>query len=313
MKNIIKAIKKYDTILIHGHERPDGDCLGSQIGLREIIKAKWPNKKVYAVGENSDYVSFIGTTDIVSDDTYNGALAIVVDLANKDRVSDDRYKLAEYTIKIDHHVFVEKYADYEYIESDCSSCSEIICVLAKKFKLPIPYSAALALYVGMVTDTGRFRFDSVKSRSHEMAGMLLDAGVNPAMVDSYLSIDTMESLRLKGYVLSNFIVTDDGVAYVKITRDIINEFNVTDEQAANMVNLMSTMKEVYAWFLVIEYQDGTIKLRLRSKGPAVNTFAEKYNGGGHMKASGAKLLSWDQLDKFIEDFNELVREYKKTL
>ncbi|MGM9971650.1 MAG: bifunctional oligoribonuclease/PAP phosphatase NrnA [Anaeroplasmataceae bacterium] len=313
MKNILKAIKKYNTIIIHGHEHPDGDCLGSQKGLKDIIKTKFPNKNVYVVGENSEYLSFLGEVDVISDDTYKGALAIVVDLANSERASDKRFTLADYTIKIDHHQFVEKYADYEYIESSCSSCSEIICVFARKYKLKMTLEGAKALYVGIVTDTGRFRFDSVNSRTHEMAAYLLDKGVNPAEIDNYLVSDTLEILKLKGYVLSNFQLTKANVAYVKMTRDVITEHNVTDEQAANMVNLIGTLKDVYVWFLVIEYSDGTIKVRLRSKGPVINTFASNYNGGGHPKASGAKLTSWDELDSFIVELDKLVMDYKNTI
>lgn len=313
MKNILKSIKKYDTIMIHGHEHPDGDCLGSQIGLKDIIESSFPNKKVYVVGENSDYVSFLGQTDEVTDDMYKGALAIIVDLANSERASDKRYELADYKIRIDHHVFIEKFADYEYIESDCSSCSEIIVSFLKKFKLKMTKKGAIALYTGIITDTGRFRFDSVKPRTHEMTAILLKYGVNPQEIDNNLVSDTFEVLKLKGYVLSNFKYTEDGLAYIKITRDVIEKYNVTDEQAANLVNMLGTIKGILVWFLVIEYEDGTIKVRIRSKGPAVNEFAAKYNGGGHMKASGAKLEKWDQLDSFVEDISKLVIDYKKEI
>ena len=312
MKEILKKIKKYNTIIIHGHEHPDGDCLGSQLGLKDIIKTTFPNKNVYVVGEVSDYISFLGDVDIISDDIFKGALSIIVDLANEERCSDKRFKLADYSIKIDHHIFVEKYANYEFIDSTCSSCSEIICEFYKKYKLKMTLEGAKALYTGIITDTGRFKYDSVKSHTHKMAGMLLDMGVNPQEIDNYLSVDTEETLKLKGYVLSNFITTKDGFAYIKMTREVINEFKVTDEQAANMVNMISTIKGVLVWALIIEYADGKIKARLRSKGPSVNELANKYNGGGHAKASGATLSSWDDLDNFVNDCNQLVIDYRKS-
>ena len=97
LKNIIKLIKKYNTIIIHGHQHPDGDCLGSQMGLRDIILNTYPNKTVYVVGEESEYISFLGKPDTIVDDVFKGALSIVVDLANSERASDDRYKLADYS------------------------------------------------------------------------------------------------------------------------------------------------------------------------------------------------------------------------
>lgn len=313
MKQILKAIKKFDTIIIHGHEHPDGDCLGSQIGLKDIILTNFPNKKVYVVGENADYLSFIGNVDIIDDSLYNNALAIIVDLANKERASDSRFINAKYIIRIDHHIYVEKFADYEYINSDLPSCSEIIVDFARKFKLKMSKIGANALYTGIITDTGRFKYDSVKAHTHEIAAYLLNLGVNPQEIDNYLSVDTFEVLKLKGYLLSNFKITNDGVAYIKMTRDVIESYNVKDEEAANLVNMLGTIKGVCVWFLVIEYETGIIKVRIRSKGPSINEFACKYNGGGHKKASGAKLSSWDELPLFIEDINNLVKEYKKLL
>lgn len=305
MKEILKKIKKYNTIIIHGHQNPDGDCLGSQIGLKDIIKTTFPSKEVYVVGENSDYLSFLGNVDVIDDSKFKGALSIIVDLANKDRVGDARFNLAETTIKIDHHIFVEKYADYEYIEPTCSSCSEIICAFYKKFKLKMTLKGAIALYTGIATDTGRFKFDSVTKRTHEMAGMLLEMGVNPQEIDNYLSCDTLDTLKLKGYVLSNFVMPKSDIAYIKMTRDVIDKYNVSDEDAANMVNVISSIKGLKVWALIIEYKTGIIKVRLRSKGPDVNVFAAKYGGGGHKKAAGAKLASWNDFPSFIDDFSKI--------
>lgn len=312
MKNILKFIKKYDTIIIHGHEHPDGDCIGSQLGLKEIIKTTFPNKNVYAVGENSEYLSFMGELDNIDDSIYNNSLSIVVDLANQDRASDKRFKLSNYVIKIDHHINVESYANYEYVDSTCSSCCEIIAFLALKLKLKITSYAAKMLYTGIITDTGRFKYDSVKPRTHQIAAMLLSYGVNPQEIDNNLSVDTLETLKLKGYVLSKFSTTKEGFAYIKITRDIIEKYKVSDEQAANMVNMLSTIKGILTWALVIEYEDSTIKVRIRSKAPAINELAAKYNGGGHAKASGCKLDTWNQFDDFVKDMNNLLKEYKKN-
>src|SRR5574344_970490 len=97
---IIKKIKAYDRIIIHGHQRPDGDCYGAQFGLKDIIKNSFPEKEVYVVGETSDFVSFVGTPDRIEDALYEGALSIVVDTATEERISDKRYKLGKEVIKI---------------------------------------------------------------------------------------------------------------------------------------------------------------------------------------------------------------------
>ena len=311
IKEIIKKIKVYNTIIIHGHEHPDGDCLGSQLGLKDIIKTTYPNKEVYVVGENSDLLQFLGKVDVISDDKFNGALSIIVDLANADRASDKRYTMAEDTIRIDHHVKIETFANLEYVDDTCSSCSEIIAWIAFENKLKMTLNGAYALYTGMVTDTGRFKFNSITKRTFDIAGRLLDMGIVPQDIDNNLAADTPNTLKLKGYVLSNFEMVDGKFAYIKMTRDIVSGFGVSDEEAAANVNMLSTIKGVLCWALFIEYKDGKKKIRIRSKGPVINELAEKYHGGGHKMASGASMDSWDDVEPFIKDMMEVINNYQK--
>lgn len=312
MKQILKKIKQYDTIIIHGHTRPDGDCYGSQFGLKEAILNTFPKKKVYVVGGECDYCSFLGKMDEITDETYKGALAICVDCASSQRLSDQRYSLADYVIKIDHHIPVDQYGDYQYVEEEAPACTQIITDLIKKGKYKMSQECAFALYTGLVTDTGRFRFDSVVRHTMETAGYLLSFGVDPSKLDNYLSVETRATLKLKGYVLSNFKTTEEGFAYIKITRDVVEEFGVTDEEASNQVGTISTIEGCPVWALFMEYPGNEIRVRLRSRGPEVNKLAEKYHGGGHAKACGASLDNWEQLDDFVKDANLLLKEYKNT-
>lgn len=313
MEHILSKINEYNTIIIHGHKRPDGDCYGSQFGLQRAILATYPQKKVYVVGGKCDYCAFLGDMQIITDDMYKGALCICVDCATEDRLSDQRHTLADYVIKIDHHIAEDQYGDYQYVEEEAPSCTQIIADLIQKGKLTMTKDCAFALYTGMVTDTGRFRFDSVDGHTMRVAGYLLDQGVNPAQLDNYLSVETLATLKLKGYVLSNFKVTEDGFAYIKMTRDVIEEYGVSDEDAANQVSTIGTIEGCPVWALFMEYPGNEIRIRLRSRGPVINELAEKYNGGGHAKASGASLTTWDDMPKFVEEASIIVREYKKTI
>lgn len=310
IKEILKKIKEYNTIIIHGHEHPDGDCLGSQLGLKNIIKTTWPSKEVYIVGETSDYLNFMGKCDEIDDSKFKGALSIIVDLANAERASDKRYVLSDYRIRIDHHIKIETFAELEYVDQTCSSCAEIIANTAFDNKLKMTLDGAYALYTGMVTDTGRFKYNSITKRTFDTAGKLLDMGIIPQDIENSLAVDTEETLKLKGYVLSNIKVVDGKFAYIKMTRDVIEKHMVSDEDAANMVNLLSTLKGVLTWALFIEYKDGKKKIRIRSKGPVVNILASKYNGGGHAMASGASMQSWDDVEPFIADMMEVIKEYE---
>ena len=313
MELILNKIKEYNTIIIHGHTRPDGDCYGSQFGLKHLIKATYPEKTVYVVGGLCEYCTFLGEMDVISDDVYNGALAICVDCATAERLSDDRHKLADYVIKIDHHIPVDHYGDYQYVDTTAPACTQIITELGQKGNLVMTKEAAFALYTGLVTDTGRFRFDSVNGKTMQIAGYLLDNGVSPSVLDNYLSVETMNTLKLKGYVLSNFETTENGFVYIRMTRDVIEAYGVTDEEAANQVGTISTIEGYPVWALIMEYPGNEIRVRLRSRGPVINTLAEKYRGGGHAKASGASLESWDELEKFVNEADQIVKEYKETL
>lgn len=310
-KEILKTIKKYDTIMIHGHTRPDGDCVGSQFGLKYLILDNFPEKKVYVVGDVCEYCKFVGIPDQVEDDLYKNSLAIVVDCGNSERVSDQRFKFAQTLIKIDHHIEDTPYGDIKYVEEGAASCTQIICDFAKEMKLMVTKRAAYPLYVGMVTDSGRFRFDSVTPKTFEDAAFLLSCGVNIEDVDNHLSVTTLKTLKLTGYVLNNFKATPNGCAYVCMTQEIVKQFGVTNEEAANQVSSLAGIEGYPVWCLMMEYSKDEIRIRLRSRGPEIKTLANQYGGGGHAKASGAKLANWDELDTFLGDVDKLVKEYKE--
>lgn len=312
-KQILEEIKKYDRILIHGHIRPDGDCYGSQFGLYHILKENFPEKDIHVVGTTSNFVSFLGTPekDAITDEMYSGALAIVVDCGSADRVSEQRYTMAEKIIKIDHHIAQVHYGDLVYVEEEAPSCCQIITKFAKEMGLRLNYEAAFALYTGIVTDTGRFRFRGVDSETMMMAAELLSCGVDVEKLDNYLSVETMDVVKLKGYVLQNAEFTENGVAYIKMTRDVISKYNVTDEEAASLVGLIGSIEGYPVYCLFMDYPT-EIRIRIRSRGPRVDKIANRYGGGGHEKAAGAHLDSWDQLETFVKEIGELNKYYQET-
>ena len=314
MEKILELIKKYNRIIIFGHVRPDGDCIGSQFGLYEIIRNSFPDKEVYISGEASKFVSFIAKPSFVSDDLIKGSLAIVVDVANGERTSDQRFKDCDYILKIDHHPTIDNFGDYNYVDDKAPACTQIIAEFYFKYQneLKINKAAATALYVGIYTDTGRFKYDSVKSKTFITAAKLLDLGVDLTYVDNNLSVEPINALKLRGYCLSNFNITENGFAYLVITRDIIEKYGVTDEDAASQVTTISTIDVCPVWALIIEYPT-EIRIRLRSRGPIINEIAAKYQGGGHPKAAGAHLDSFADLDGFVKDMDNFVKNYKETL
>jgi bifunctional oligoribonuclease and PAP phosphatase NrnA len=313
MERILKRIKAYKTIIIHGHKRPDGDCYGSQFGLKDILTASFPNKNIYVVGQTSDYVKFLGDMDDIPDRMYENALSIVVDTAVEDRISDSRYKLGKEIIKIDHHIPVDNYGNLRWVDTSFPSCAQMITYFYYRFKdqLKLTKQGANALYTGIVTDTGRFRYRGVSQLTHQLAGLLIGKGVDVEYIDSHLSKESLDKIALKGYVYSNFKTTEGGFIYLKMTQDVIDSYGVSDEEAASVVNLLGGIEGFPIWALFIEYPD-EIRIRLRSSGPTINELANRYGGGGHAKASGAKISSWADIETFVKDAEDVIKAYRNN-
>ena len=172
-KSFLKKIKEYGTIIIHRHGRPDGDALGSQIGLKEAILATYPYKKVYAVGDVNPKISFIGDVDTIEDDLYKNALVIVLDSSDTTMINDERYKLGRYIIKVDHHISDCNYGYLNIVETSEVSCASLLAKIIFSCNMKLTAHGARALFTGIVTDSGRFRYNNVSSETFVIASKLL--------------------------------------------------------------------------------------------------------------------------------------------
>lgn len=314
---ILNKIKEYDTIMLFRHFRPDGDCKGATMGLREILRLSYPQKQVYLINDDhSDYLQFMGEEDPeVPDEVYQQALAIVLDTATPDRIYNKKFQLCRELIKIDHHIEVAPYGDCSWVESGRSSASEMVAKFYETFRdqLKINSKAAEYLYIGMVTDSGRFQYSSVTGDTLRLAGMLLDVGFDTEIMYAHLQLNDFADLKFKAHVLDSMKITENGVAYVHIDRATIQQFQLTAETASNCVGAMSDIKGCLCWIAFIDsLEDDKIRVRLRSRFVAINTVAEHYRGGGHAQASGATLLSQNEIGKLLSEADTVVKEYKET-
>ncbi|MDL2292767.1 bifunctional oligoribonuclease/PAP phosphatase NrnA [Acholeplasma sp. OttesenSCG-928-E16] len=309
MKKILKKIKEYDKIVIYGHIRPDGDCYGSQFGLKDIIKTTFPKKEVYVSTELSDFVSFLGKSDNPSDLTCQESLSIVVDSGDSKRVSDLRFKNGKEIIKIDHHISNDLYGDINWIIEESPACSQMITDFYISFKeLKMSKEGAMALYTGIVTDTGGFKYRGVTRQTHNAAGLLLELGADVEFINNKLGKTTLNEIELKGYLLNNIVKTKHFI-YVCIPKEIYNKFGVSSEDAAALVNQLAGIEGFPVWALIIEYDNNEYRVRLRSSGIEINKLAEKYRGGGHAQAAGASLDSFDDAKKLAIDVDALIDEH----
>ena len=318
MEQILEKIREYDRIMIFRHVRNDGDCVGASKGLKAIILATWPEKEVYLIDQDtSAYLAFLGPEDEpVADELYTDALGIVVDTASEARISNKKYKLCKELIKIDHHIPLENYGNLQWVEEERSSCCEMIVAFYDTFRdtLKINSQAATYLYTGMVTDSGRFRYDGVNGNTMRCAAVLLDVGVDTESLYSRLYLEAFEYLKFKAHIYQRMQVTENGVAYIYIDKAMQEEFGLSLEQASACVGTLDSIRGCIAWMVFIENGDaqGSIRVRLRSRFVHINGIAEKYNGGGHACASGATVYSLDEVNALLADTDALVKDYKET-
>lgn len=314
---ILNKIKEYDTIMLFRHFRPDGDCKGATMGLRDILRLSFPEKEIYLINDDhSDYLEFMGEEDAeVADAVYQRALGIVLDTATPDRIHNKKYTLCKELIKIDHHIEVVPYGDYSWVESERSSACEMVAKFYETFQneLKIDSQAAAHLYTGMVTDSGRFQFSSVTGETLRLAGLLLDVGFNTELMYAHLQLKDFDELKFKSHVLRKMKITPNGVAYVHIDRATIEKFGLSSEAASNCVGAMSDIKGCLCWIAFIDsMEDEKIRVRLRSRFVAINKVAENYRGGGHAQACGSTLFDKKEIRKLLKEADAVVKEYKET-
>lgn len=312
-KKIYEKIVEYDTIVIARHVGVDPDALASQLALRDSIKLSFPEKKVLAIGTGSAKFYQIGRLDKI--EKVNNALLIVVDTPDKKRVDSVDFSQFSYMIKIDHHPFVESFCDLEYIEDSASSTAEIIMSFIISVGLQCDKNIAETLYLGLASDSNRFLFDSCTSKTFSLISIFLDK-YNFELSEVYkkLYLRPMNEVRLEGYIALNMIVTDNGLGYIKIDNDVLNQLEVDSASAGNMVNNFNFIKEVLVWATITEdVKNDQIRVSIRSRGPEINEVAEKYNGGGHKFASGAKLRSFTEAMQLMKDLDDCLVEYNKII
>lgn len=309
-EGILELIHSYDTIILHRHSRPDGDAMGSQVGLKYLLTENFPEKQVYMVGDAPGIYGFItgAVMDQVDDSVYDWALAIVLDCGGPGLVSDDRYTKAAATARLDHHLFVAGFTDREVIDSSFESCCGLVAAMSQEAGWRLPQLAAKALYTGMVTDSGRFRYDSTTARTFRLAAYLMEAGFDTNEIFKDLYADSFESKARKAAFTLKTQFTPHGVAYIYTTREEVQSLGMdTFAISRGMVNVMSDIRGSDIWVNFTETEQG-VQCELRSADQNINTVAVKYGGGGHAKASGATVPDRETAMAMLADLDAMMGE-----
>lgn len=314
IKALIKAIKKYDTIIIHRHNRPDGDAIGSQLGLKYTILNTYPKKKVYAVGDINPRIEFMGEMDTIEDSVYKDALVIIVDVAVDYMLSDERYKLGKEIYIIDHHTNKSNIVDDKHfiVDSTRAAAAEYIAEILMKNKFKLSKDSARLLYTGIVTDSGRFQYNETSSRTLRIAADLMDYSFDPQEIYNKLYVETLEKKKLTALFTSRFVTTEHNVAYMFNTQEDLKKYNISfNDCSRGMVNVMAGIKGINIWANFTEDENGKVVCEFRSRGFSIVDIAKKYGGGGHDQACGATIDSFEKAKEVLKDFDERMIENEK--
>lgn len=308
-KKLLKIIKQHDVITIYGHINPDCDCYGSSIGLREILRDNFPHKRIYALGFGPAYVfEHFPNYDVVDDETIARSLAIIVDCSEICRVSEQRISLAKEIIKIDHHIETNKYDGFSWVDTSYIAAAQMIADFAFTTRLRVSKKAAECLYLGILTDSGRFRYSPTDGNTHRIVARLYDLGVDPKPMFDMLYQSDAIYVKYQAHLVSQFLTTEHGVIYRFIDEPDYAQYGLTFDEVSKNVNMLGNIKGCPIWALFTRSPEGFIRVELRSKSLNIQQIATKYGGGGHLHASGIRIPQgneWDVARAIVADLDEL--------
>lgn len=311
-EQILTKIEAYQTIIIHRHVNPDPDAIGSQVGLAEVLRNSYPDKKIYQVGSDTGDLAWLANVQTIDSQDYQGALVITTDTANSPRISDERYHTGDYLIKIDHHPNDEPYGDLNWVLPEASSTSEIIIDIVNEYsdRLKLNQAAARVLYAGMVGDTGRFMFNSTSPHTMMCAAQMMTFDIQHDKINQRMNEITLEQAKLQGYLFDQLQVNQQQVAYLVVDQATQAALNVSAQQVHSIVGTPGRLRGVLTWVIFVQQADGTYRVHFRSKGPIINTLAKQHDGGGHPLASGAKAANQAEIEQIIAELSAVAAAYQ---
>lgn len=290
------AIRQSDTIAIACHINPDGDALGSLLGLGIAIERGFPEKRVLLVAQDGvpDTYKFLPFSDRIRTDCDEEdiELAIVVDSGDLSRVGDRLYHAfsnAKILLDIDHHVGAGAFGAVRLLDNRAAATAEIVFDLLGELDLPIDRDIATCLFTGVITDTGSFRFMNVTPRTLRVAASLIEAGASPSLIaEQVFDNRPFKSVKLMGLTLSTLSHTDDGrITWAAVSQEAFAQAEATDEDTEGFVGPIRAARGTEVGILFREASPGKVRISLRSvENVNVADVAAKFGGGGHKMAAG---------------------------
>lgn len=310
----LKAVEEAVKIGIAGHVHPDGDCLGAILSLKRFFEKNGKKVTVHAVKEDvPESYSFLPSIEEISEDVdeeYD--LFVAVDCPNLKRLGKfkDAFLKARKTINIDHHSDNENFADFNLVIPDISSTSEIVYWLLKSLGNDFTYEESVLIYVGIVTDTGRFQYSNTGPSTFLVAKELVERGVSPVEIFRKVYENVRpEVLKLLGVVLER-VKSRDGFYWSYLESSDFSRFKVSPPETENFIDYIRAIRGVKVAALFKSFDSGSSvwKVSMRSRGYVnVQKLCAAFGGGGHPEASGCEVKGSlnEALEKIYEEYRKL--------
>lgn len=294
MKKIAKLLKESENIAIISHKNPDGDAIGSQLGLALALEKEGKKVSCYNEGEIPDYLFFLPGSEkikIYNNEDLMDHIVVYVDCAVGARTG---IPLSEgITVNIDHHVSNDNFAKFNLVDTKAASTGEIIFNLLLEMKIELDRDIATSLYTAVSTDTGSFMYSNTTENTHLIAAELIKSGADT----KGLRENFYEGVSLKRFKLTKYAYQEvkfdcnNLLAWVKIPLKLIVELGAKEEETEGVVGHLRNIKDVEIALLLKEREGGIVKGSLRSKNLInVSNVAEVFGGGGHKRAAGFEIF-----------------------
>lgn len=321
---IKSRIEKNNNFIITTHQNPDGDAIGSSMGLHFFLKKLGKTSKVINYNNAPEYLNFLdkgSEIEIFDFEKHNSLfdnvdVIFVLDLNNLKRlvdVGDFINGLDKEIIVIDHHIEPREFATYYHVNTEVASTCELIWDLISQFDEDYSFDTAISLYTGIVTDTGSFGFNRTTEKTHLIAADLIKHGVKVNdITERIYNSSTIQSIHLYGDALRSVeLFYDDKLGIMVITQEMLVRANMTDNELDGFSTAPLRIESVKAAITIVELKEsGSFKLSFRAKsGFGIRELATKFDGGGHELASGARVKNISLLDLK----NKLIKEAAKYI
>lgn len=288
------------TVAVSGHTDPDGDALGSNLGLAHVIRQRWPQVRVTSLLADdasvpAAYAHLPGADAVVPATAYDETpdLFISVDTPNPDRLKNSAavFARARHTVAIDHHPTMASFAEVSLLRGTAASVGDVVYDFARHVGARLTTQAATCLLCAILTDTGRYQYQNTDAHALRASADLVEAGASPSQIATWVyQSATIQGMHLKALAMERLALDPTGrVAYSYVTGDDLARLGAHPEDCDSLIDVVRSVGDVDACVFLRERPDGTVRANLRSKAPwlDVSAVAAGFSGGGHRAAAGA--------------------------